>query len=177
MLRLHTFGGCHLERDGARLDALSGQRKALGLLAVLAAAGPRGASRDALLAHLWPESDDERARTSLKQLVHSLRHQLRVPDLLLTAGELRLNPDEITSDVAGFRAAVAQGDHAGAVELYAGPFLDGFYLRGASDFERWAAAERSRLENDYARALEALAGGSAACIEDLTARTARRGDT
>ena len=71
MLKIHTFGGCYLEREGIRLDTLSGQRKGLALLALLAAAGNRGLSRDALLAYLWPESDDERARTSLKQLVHS----------------------------------------------------------------------------------------------------------
>ena len=169
VLRLHTFGGCHLERDGARLDALSGQRKALGLLAVLAAAGARGVSRDALLVYLWPESDEERGRTSLKQLVHSLRQQLHAPEMLLTSGELRLNPDVVTSDVAAFREAVARGDQAGAVELYAGPFLDGFYVREAGDFERWAAAERSQLANDHARALEALAARS---VAEGDARTA-----
>jgi adenylate cyclase len=169
VLRLHTFGGCHLERDGARLDALSGQRKALGLLAVLAAAGARGVSRDALLVYLWPESDEERARTSLKQLVHSLRQQLHAPDMLLTSGELRLNSDVVTSDVAAFREAVARGDQAGAVELYAGPFLDGFYVREANDFERWASAERGRLAHDYARALEALAERAAAEDDSRTA--------
>lgn len=162
MLRLRTLGGCHLERDGARLNALSGQRKALGFLAVLAAAGPRGVSRDVLLAYLWPESGDERARSSLKQLVHSLRQQLHAPELLLTSGELRLNPDVVTSDVGAFREALARGDHAGAVERYTGPFLEGFYVRGADDFERWASAERGRLAHEHARALEALAEQAAA---------------
>src|SRR5687768_3964542 len=162
MLRLHTFGGRHLARDGVRLDALSGQRKALGLLAVLAAAGERGVSRDALLAYLWPESDEERARTSLKQLVHSLRQQLNDPAMLVGSGELRLNAKIVTSDVAAFDEALGRSDHAGAVDLYAGPFLDGFYVRGADDFERWASAERGRLARDYARALEALAERAAA---------------
>ena len=162
MLRLHAFGGCHLERDGARLDALSGQRKALGLLALLAAAGARGVSRDALLVYLWPESDDERARTSLKQLVRSLRQQLQLPEMLLTSGELRLNPNVVASDVADFREAVARGDQVGAVQLYTGPFLDGFYIREAGDFERWVSAERARIAHEYAHALEALADRSAA---------------
>ena len=156
MLRLHTFGGCHLARDGARLDALSGQRKALGFLAVLAVAGARGVSRDALLAYLWPDSDEERARSSLKQLVRSLRQQLDAQELIVGSGDLRLNPQIVTSDVAAFREALGRGDDAGAVELYEGPFLDGFYVRGADDFERWTSAERGRLARDYARALEAL---------------------
>ncbi len=105
MLRISTFGGCFLERDGARLDGLSGQRKGLALFAVLAAdAG--GMTRESLSALLWPESDDERARTSLRQLVHALRTQLAEPDLLLPSAELRLNPAIITSDVAEFRVSL-----------------------------------------------------------------------
>ena len=162
MLRLHTFGACFLARDGVRLDALSGQRKGLALLALLAVAGERGTSREALLAHLWPESDEERARTSLKQLVHSLRQQLRAPELVFGAADLRLSPAHLTSDVAEFRDAVQRGDHARAVGLHVGPFLDGFHLRGADGFERWAAAERAALAVSFARALEALAEGAGA---------------
>ena len=157
MLRLHTFGGCFLSRDGARLDALSGQRKALALLAMLAAGGARGTGREAVLATLWPESDQERARLSLNQLVHSLRQQLGASDLLLTPAELRLNPAHIATDVADFRDALQQGDHEAAVGHYAGPFLEGFYLRGADGFERWAAAERAELAIRAARTWEALA--------------------
>jgi serine/threonine-protein kinase len=156
MLRLHTFGGCFLERDGARLDTLSGHRKALALFAVLAT-GARGVSRESVLASLWPEADEERARTSLRQLVHALRTQLSAQDLLLPSAELRLNPDVITSDVAEFRAAVRAGHDEAAVRLHVGPFLDGFYLKGADGFERWATVERAALARDATRALEALA--------------------
>jgi DNA-binding SARP family transcriptional activator len=157
MLRLHTFGGCLLTRDGARVDALSGQRRALALLAVLGAAGERGVSRDTLVGQLWPESDDEHARTSLKQLVRSVRSRLDTPELLLGSAELRLNPDLVTADVAEFRAALTRGDQEAAAALYAGAFLDGFFLRGADPFERWVAAERAALAQDFARVLEALA--------------------
>ena len=157
MLQLHTFGNCVLTQDGARLDALSAQRRALALLSVLAAAGERGVSRDTLLGTLWPESDDEHARTSLNQLVRSLRSRLHAPDVLLGSSELRLNPELMTADVAEFRAALARGDHETADGLYKGPFLDGFFLRGADPFERWVAAERAVLAHDFARVLEALA--------------------
>ena len=162
MLRLVTFGGCFLERDGARLDGVSGQRKALALLALLAAAGEHGLTREAAAAYLWPESDEVRAPASLKQLVHSLRQQLGAPDVLLGPAVLRLNPDLVTSDVAEFRRAIRQGDLDAAVALHAGPFLDGFVVRGADAFERWAAAERTALAADHAQALEALAGRAAA---------------
>jgi len=157
MLRLRTFGGCVLERDGVPLDAASGQRKALALLALVAAAGDRGINRERLLAWLWPDSDDARARTSLKQLIHSLRRRLECPEVLPSAAVLRFDPRIIGSDVTEFRHAVRTGAHERAVELHAGPFLDGFYLKGADDFERWTASERASLEADLARVLESLA--------------------
>src|SRR6185503_5126239 len=112
MLRIRTFGGCHLERDGARLDELSGQRKALALLALLA--GANGVTRDSVVAFLWPDSDDARARTSLKQLVRTLRRQLG-DELLVHTSELRLNPAHVSSDVSEFRDALHRGDSETAV--------------------------------------------------------------
>jgi DNA-binding SARP family transcriptional activator len=114
MLRIQTFGGCHLERDGARVDELSGQRKSLALLAVLAGAGARGVTRDSLAALHWPASDEEHARTSLKQLVHSLRRQLGEPGFLFSTSDLRLDGQHVTSDVAEFRDAVRQGNDEAA---------------------------------------------------------------
>jgi TolB-like protein/DNA-binding SARP family transcriptional activator len=157
MLRLSTFAGCVLERDGVRVDTASAQRKGLALLAVLAAAGERGVERDALLALLWPESDEERARTSLRQLVHVLRNQLETPELLTRSAELRLNAEVISSDVAEFRAAIAAGDLETAAGLYRGPFLDAFHIRGADELERWIATERVTLASAAARAIETLA--------------------
>jgi TolB-like protein/DNA-binding SARP family transcriptional activator len=157
MLRLVTLGACFLERDGVRLEAASGHRKGLALLALLAAAGERGVSRDTAMALLWPDSDEERARTSLRQLLHSLRGQLHVPELLRATPELRLDPDVLTSDVAEFRAALDAGDFATAVSRYGGPFLDGFHLRGGDELERWASVERAALAQAVYRALEQLA--------------------
>ena len=157
MLRLQTFGACFLERDGVRIETASAYRKGLALLAVVAAAGERGVSRDATLALLWPESDEERARTSLRQVVHLLRNQLHAPDLLAPTPELRLNPLAISSDVADFRGALATDDFVTAAALYRGPFLDGFYVRGTDELERWIATERASLASDAARAVEALA--------------------
>lgn len=157
MLRLHSLGGCYLERDGVRLETASAFRKGLALLALVAAGGERGLSRDRAVALLWPDSDDERARNALRQLIHTLRGQLDAPELLLPSAELRLNPAAISSDVADFRAAVQSDDPEGAAGVYAGPFLDGFYLKGADEFERWAAGERASLASAAATVLQTLA--------------------
>ena len=50
-------------------------------------------SRDTIVALLWPESDAERGRNSLSQLLSVLRRELAVDDLLLGTSELRVNPD------------------------------------------------------------------------------------
>ena len=139
------------------VDALAPQRKALALLALLAAYGRAGVSRDAVLAYLWPDSDEERARTSLKQLVHTVRQVLGDPRVLQSSPTLRLDPARISSDVAEFRAAIGRGDHEQAAQLYAGPFLAGFYVKGADEFERWVATERGALGQEFGRALEAMA--------------------
>jgi serine/threonine-protein kinase len=157
VFRLQTFGGCIVTQDGAPLDVLAGQRKLLALLAVLAASSEHGMSRDVLLSYLWPESSQQRARTSLNQLIHAVRQQLRAPDLLIGSSVLRLNPERMTSDVSQFRDAVRQRDHETAATLFRGPFLDGFYLRGADEFEMWVASTRADLARNLARSLESLA--------------------
>ena len=162
MLRLRTFGGAALLDESGPLTGTAVQKRRIALLSLLAAAGERGLSRDKLAALLWPDSDQERARHSLAQWLFTTRRDLRAEDLFLGTSELRLNPARMTSDVAEFDAAVAAGAHEDAVALHAGPFLDGFHLTGASEFERWADGERARLAASYMRALEALATAQAA---------------
>ncbi|MEP6729535.1 MAG: BTAD domain-containing putative transcriptional regulator [bacterium] len=158
---MRTFGGLTLERDGAPYAGPATQRRRLALLALLAAAD--GAlSRDRLMALLWPEADPERARHSLDDALSALRRELRSDTLFLGVASLRLNPELIESDVADHAAAIRQDDNERAVALYAGPFLDGFYVPAAGDFERWASAERARRALAHANALDALATAAAA---------------
>jgi DNA-binding SARP family transcriptional activator/TolB-like protein len=132
----------------------------LAFLVLLASAGSAGMSRERLLAYLWPESDTDQGRNSLYQLLFGVRRELGA-ESITGNGELWLNPDLIESDVAQFQDAIAAGRHIDAVELYRGPFLDGFYLRGLAEFERWTEQERARHATAYGDALEALAANAA----------------
>ena len=154
MFRLETLGSLALT-DGPAA-AVTTQRRRLALLALLAVAGERGLTRDKLVAYLWPDSPSENARHALEQLLYELRRQLG-DSVVLGPDPLRLNPEIITSDVTQFGQAIARGAPAEAVGLYRGPFLDGFYLSDAAEFERWAEEERSHLAGKYAWALEGLA--------------------
>jgi DNA-binding SARP family transcriptional activator len=156
MLQLKTFGGLSVEIDGVPATGAAQQRKTLALLALLAAAGRRGLSRDKLIASLWPETDTEHGRGLLKQACYALRRDLHAGDLFLGSIQLRLNPDVISSDVASFASAVEEGDPGRAVAVYTAPFLDGFYLTGGGEFGAWAETERARLASQCRAALEAL---------------------
>jgi len=154
MFRLETLGGLALTDGTAAV--VTAQRRRLALLTLLAVGGERGLTRDKLVAYLWPESPSDNARHALEQLLYALRRQLG-DSALLGPDPLRLNPEIITSDVAEFGQAIGRGAPAEAVGLYRGPFLDGFYLSEAAEFERWADRERSRLAEAHGRALRLLA--------------------
>lgn len=162
MLHLKTFGGLSVAVDGAPGSGAGQQRKTLALLALLAAAGRQGISRDKLVTYLWPEADAEHGRGLLKQACYALRRDLRQPDLFLGTAELRLNPAVIASDIETFEAALERPDQAQAARIYAGPFLDGFYLSESAEFERWVEGERDRLRQRASGALEQLAIDAAA---------------
>ena len=157
MLRLRTLGGLALECDGARLESVAGRRRALALLAQLAVAGPRGVSRAKLVHRLWPDSDEEKARNVLAQTLHKLKRDLAGAEIVTGASELRLDDALISSDVGEFERHSAAGQLDQAGRVYDGPFLDGFYVNGADEFERWAEDERSRLARLAAEVFEALA--------------------
>lgn len=156
MLRLITFGGVGLESDdGSAPPRLRPPR--LALLAVLAAAGERGVSRERIAGLLWPDSDEQRASHSLRQSRYALRSELDLEVIRSEGSVLALDPTTITSDVAEFHAALAVGDRRRAVTLVRGPFLDGFYLPNASGFERWVEEERARLAATTSAAFLSLA--------------------
>lgn len=161
MLRLITFGGLALQRDGVPEVGEAAQRRKLALLAVLAAAGTTGVPRDRLLLLFWPDSTQEHARNSLKQLIFSVRHSLD-EEIIAGTSLLALNSARITSDVGEFVAAVQRRDAAGVVAAYAGPFLDGVHVSDAPEFDEWASRERARHERAYAQALEQLATAATA---------------
>jgi serine/threonine-protein kinase len=142
---------------GAPKSEVAARRHALSLLALTAVAGDKGMSRECIMALLWPEADDAHARNNLKQLVFAIRHGLS-PDALDGGGStVRVNYEVMGADVDSFERAIAAGDHERAVELYAGPFLDGFHIAHLNEFDRWVDVQRSRLEWRYTQALEALA--------------------
>jgi adenylate cyclase len=156
-MQLLTLGGLSVDGGKRTRQGAASQRKALALLALLGGAGRRGLSRDKLIAFLWPDSPTDHALHSLTQLLYSLRRDLAAESLFLGTTDLSLNPELLVVDLAEFTSSLEAGDFARAVEVYRGPFLDGFFLSGAAEFERWVDAERARLAQRHLGALESLA--------------------
>jgi Tol biopolymer transport system component/DNA-binding SARP family transcriptional activator len=158
VLRVHTFGRLHVRAESGLVSGSAAQPRRLAILALLASAGEQGLTRDKVLAYLWPDTEEERARPVLNQALYALRQDLGSDDVFLGTRELRLNPELISSDVAEFEEALARGKLEDAAARYTGPFLDGFRLPGAPEFDRWIEEERAGLAGSYAESLVKLAG-------------------
>ena len=157
MLQLRTLGGLELRGPDGPVTGAASRRRPLALLAVIAAAGARGVTRERLIGILWSDSPEEQARHVLSQSLYALRRGLGADELVLDTGVLRLNPAVIASDIAQFNDAIDAGDRSGAIAAYQGSFLDGFYLSGAPLFERWVEEERDRIAAKFHLALESEA--------------------
>ncbi len=169
MLYLQTFGRLAVTADGQPLAGAAAQPRRLALLAMLACAGDRGLTREKLLAFFWPDADEERGRRGLSQAVYALRQDLGNEEVIVGSKDLRLNAEILRSDVSEFAAAGGGGQWERAAALYAGPFLDGFHLPSAPEFERWAEEQRAGFAREYTEALERLALATASRGEHLAA--------
>lgn len=150
--------------DGATLHFRSDKVRAL--LAYLASEADRPHQRAHLAALLWPDQPDKMALRNLSQTLVRLREALDdaradPPVLLLTRQTVQWNPRRVAEiDVALF---TGQARSAGAVErqrtveLYRGPFLNGFSLSGCPEFEAWLLLTREYLERIALETLDALA--------------------
>lgn len=157
MYSLRLLGGISLEGPSGPLSGRVVQHRQLAVLALLAMAREKGCSRDKLVGYVWPESREVRARHLLADSVYLLRKSLG-DDVVGTSGDvLRLNPDIIGADAVAFRESLERGNLEAAVELYGGPFLDGFFADGSPELEHWVEVERRDLADQYATALEELA--------------------
>ena len=160
MLQLRTLGRLDLSGESAQdYSSVLLHPKRLALLVYLAVARPAGFHRrDTILALLWPELDQERARASLRKAIYHIRRALG-DSVIVGRGDEELAIDRalVACDAVQFDAALERGDAAAALDLYRGSFLDGFFVSGASGFEDWLERERRRLRDLAYRAAWQLA--------------------
>jgi DNA-binding SARP family transcriptional activator len=158
--RLRVFGGCALVGSAGEPLVVS-SRKALALLAYVGLAPDRSASRDKLADLLWSDRGAEQARNSLRQTLTVLRQELGDQRDLLCANreQVKLDQQRLAHEAQDFLGSMALGTDEGlqaAMDLYRGPFLDGFF-GGSAEFDDWARGERERFLALAVDALDQLA--------------------
>jgi len=134
-------------------------RKALAILALLAT-DDRPFARDELATLLWPDADDESARGALRRTLSSLRAALGGRWVRIDRSRVRLEADGVEVDLrraAALAASSGPGDLAAAAAIHRGPFLAGFSLRDAPDFDDWQAARATAVAAQLSALLDRLA--------------------
>lgn len=173
-VRALCLGSFYLESCGQRIrDEDWPSQKAMKLIAMVASRGHSPVPEATLRDVFWPESDEARARHSLRNAIHQARSVLRIlpggkerPDLLERSRRsetLSLSRD-VFLDVEAFEAAWTAGSRLHgegriveaaerldlAVSLYRGPFLDGY-------LDEWVLNVRTHLAEVYLKSLTLLA--------------------
>jgi predicted ATPase/DNA-binding SARP family transcriptional activator len=155
------------------------RRQTRALLYRLAAA-PQPVARDHLSYLIWPDLPEAVARRNLTIHLTQLRRAFNRPNMLVSNDDaVGLNRATVWSDTLAFDKAATEALRerrtdllTAAVQLYRGPFLNGFALPAAAEYEEWASEERQALERRYLDALTALieahaqAGNLPAAIEN-----------
>ena len=158
MVRFRTLGAVDLvDTNGRAVRAVLKQPKRLGLLCFLCLGNGPFSHRAKVLGTFWPDLPPERARNNLRQSLHYLRRAL--PGVVRSRGrdEVGVDPSLLDCDAHRFSAAHADGAHRTALDLYGGPFLDGFELTGTRPFALWLERKRADFSTRAATAAWSLA--------------------
>ncbi|WP_420127529.1 BTAD domain-containing putative transcriptional regulator [Longimicrobium sp.] len=174
MILIHVLGAPVIRRAEGPITGRAAHRRRLALIAILAAARGRPVGRERIIGLLWPENPSDAARHTLSEGLYVLRKDLGDDAFVVMGDEVALDPAIARSDLDDFEQALADGRWEDAVNAYGGPFLDGFYVADAAEFERWAEGERDRLARGYGRALEELAAAAEAVAPIRAAEWWRR---
>lgn len=159
MLILSTLGAVGLAGDGGAPSPhpILAQPRRLALLAHLAIGRPGSlVFRDTLLALLWPEQDDVRARRSLRQTLYHLRRELGDDVIVGGRSGVGVDPERLWCDAVAFERALVDDRLEAAVALYRGEFMAGFHSGAGPEFEHWLDETRDRLRRKAVAAASAL---------------------
>src|SRR4030042_92907 len=163
MLEIRTWGGLKLKVDDRALTDL-GSHKAEAIL-IYVAVGGGSCNRNVIASLLWPNSSESQALTSLRVALSLLRKDLD-DYIAVSRDRVELKPGaEISLDVTDLELKLAGGEVEGALEIYQGDFLQGFFIRDCLEFEDWRRIQQERIHQQVTTALHA-AISSAIQMED-----------
>ncbi|NKC31193.1 BTAD domain-containing putative transcriptional regulator [Falsiroseomonas selenitidurans] len=155
-LTLMLFGPLRLLRGAEEFRFRN--RKARAVLACLALAEGQELTRERIAGLLWSESAEDRARASLRQVVHEIREVLPAGTLRADRMTVALEPGRMRHDLAPLLALLAERridprllDTAGLVDQFLEDLED---LDPA--FAEWVRSRRAALQEKLVAELEAM---------------------
>ena len=159
-LSLILMGPFEALLNGQEITAFQSS-KVRALLAFLAVEMARPHPRETLAGLLWPNVPESCAHHSLNQALSNLRgaicdHETTPPFLLVAGQSLQFNRnsdhwldvgelERLINWKTGKLVGGAEDRLGHAVDMYRGPFLEGFSLADSPAFEEWIVLHRERL--------------------------------
>src|SRR5207253_6605848 len=163
-LRLRLLGPAQVEAGEPPTLVDLAAVKGAALLFYLVARPDQAVTRTRLIALLWEDSDEQEGRNSLSTTLSRLRRSLPEVPIVPVGDSLVWRPtisEKVWTDIAAFqelaRAGSPQANLDQAVELWRGPFLEGFDLRDCADWDDWLDQERSTWQQRMLDTLERAA--------------------
>jgi DNA-binding SARP family transcriptional activator len=153
-------------------------RKAIALGAYLAVTNRRH-NRDALIALLWPNLDQQRGRAALRTTLSVLKKALGSAGLIVENELIGLDLSVVTCDVAEFTACLADNisDYTRlgqAAALYRDDFMAGFSLADSAAFDAWQQEQTDHFRHQLSLVLCQLTQDDAGLGLETAVNLARR---
>ncbi len=168
-LKLYLFGTPHIEYQGNIIKV--DRHKALALAAYLALTAHQQ-SRTVVADLLWPDLDEEHARSALRSTLRTLISSVPINWIEADRNTLKLNHEVVAVDVSNFsdliklpathqhnRETVCEAcasAYQQALTLYNAEFMQGFHIPDSMEFENWLVTQREWLKREYADVLRKL---------------------
>lgn len=165
MIVVRALGPLDVRVRGAPAPAELLWKKNIALLVYLARSPKRARTREHLVGMLWGDKSDDKARRSLNEALRELRRCTGDGALHSDHTQVRVTAEAVELDTDKLEALAGAGDYAGAASLVHGEFMEGFSVKGASEFDTWLSAEREHWRRRCVdvlvrRAEQLIAGGS-----------------
>jgi DNA-binding SARP family transcriptional activator len=168
-LRLRLLGPAQVEAGSPAAPVDLAAHKGAALMFYLAARPDQPVTRTRLVALLWEESDEQEGRNSLSTALSRLRRVLPNVPIVPVGDSLVWRPessDAAWTDIGAFaeqtRPGATREDLDQAIDLWRGPFLEGFDLRDCTDWDEWLDLERATWQQRMLDTLERAAEAHAA---------------
>lgn len=172
-LELQLMGSPQLQLDHVPVTA--GRRAVIALLAYLTVSDidhpHQRHTRESLAALLWPDYDQTKALANLRHTLWEVSQSIGDGWIVAEHEAVYLNPGaEITLDVARFFALLRDASQQSsatlrlslleeAMQLYRGPFMTGFSLKDATEFNEWLLMEAENVRRALTSLLTMLVEG------------------